>query len=183
MEPAGSVRLAGEAESVKLCADCVATSTSTVVLADTFPELPLMAISYFPGAAAELAVSVSELVVLVVAGLKAALKPAGRPEAERLTLPVKPFDAATLMVLVVLVPGTKEMLPADAMRFRVGDPASRVTTPQPANSTTTGPSNPNLGSPNQLSPARRVTNLLMLLGHIVFVPHPGIEEIPFQVVQ
>ena len=150
MEPAGSVRLAGEAESVKLCADCAATSTSTVVLADAFPELPLMAISYFPGSTAELAVSVSELVVLVVAGLKVALKPTGSPEAERLTLPVKPFDEATLMVLVVLVPGTKEMLPADAMRFRVGDPASWVTTPQPASSTNMGPSNSNLGGPNQL---------------------------------
>ena len=57
-----------------------------------------------PAAAAPLAVSVKELVVVVEAGVNNAVTPLGRPVADKLTLPVKPFRGATVMVLEPLNP-------------------------------------------------------------------------------
>ena len=51
-----------------------------------------------------LAVSVRVLVVVAEAGLKVAVTPLDRPDADKLTLPVKPFSGATLMVLEPLDP-------------------------------------------------------------------------------
>ena len=50
-------------------------------------------------AAVALAVSVNELVVVAEAGLKDAVTPLGKPDAEKLTLPLKPFWGATVIVL------------------------------------------------------------------------------------
>jgi len=52
-----------------------------------------------PVAAVLLAVSVNELVVVAEAGLKDAVTPLGKPDAEKLTLPLKPFWGATIIVL------------------------------------------------------------------------------------
>ena len=57
-----------------------------------------------PVVAALLAVSVSVLVPVVLAGLKDAVTPLGRPEADKLTLPVKPLVGCTVIVLVPLPP-------------------------------------------------------------------------------
>ena len=57
-----------------------------------------------PVAALALAVSVNELVVVAEAGLNEAVTPLGRPDAEKLTLPVKPFWGATVIVLDPLDP-------------------------------------------------------------------------------
>jgi hypothetical protein len=57
-----------------------------------------------PVAALAAAVSVKELVVVAEAGLNDAVTPLGRPDADKLTLPVKPFRGATLMVLEPLNP-------------------------------------------------------------------------------
>ena len=57
-----------------------------------------------PVAAVLLAVRVNELVVVAEAGLKEAVTPVGRPDAAKLTLPVKPFKGATVMVLKPLEP-------------------------------------------------------------------------------
>lgn len=51
-----------------------------------------------PVAAVALAVRVKELVVVVEAGLKDAVTPLGKPDADRLTLPVKAFWGATVIV-------------------------------------------------------------------------------------
>ena len=40
------------------------------------------------------------LVPLAGLGLKAAFTPLGKPDAERVTLPLKPFDGVMVMVLV-----------------------------------------------------------------------------------
>jgi len=85
---AASVRLVADAERLKL--DAV-TFTLIVVLPELIPELPLTFTLYCPCAAVELALRISKLEVLVVAGLKAAVTPVGRSEADRLTLPLKPF--------------------------------------------------------------------------------------------
>ena len=57
-----------------------------------------------PGVAVPLAVSVSVLAVVVVVGLKDAVTPLGRLDADRLTLLLKPFCGVTEIVLVPLVP-------------------------------------------------------------------------------
>jgi hypothetical protein len=44
------------------------------------------------------------LVVVVLPGLNAAVTPLGRPEAERLTLPLNPLSGLTVTVLVPLAP-------------------------------------------------------------------------------
>ena len=57
-----------------------------------------------PVAAVALAVSVKELVVVAEAGLKEAVTPLGRPDAEKVTFPVKPFRGETVMALKPEVP-------------------------------------------------------------------------------
>ena len=57
-----------------------------------------------PVVAALLAVNVSVLVVAVLLGLNDAVTPLGRPDADKLTLPLKPFCGVTVMVLAPLVP-------------------------------------------------------------------------------
>ena len=57
-----------------------------------------------PAVAVVDAVRVKVLVPVVLAGLKDAVTPAGRPLAARLTAPVKPLRSITEMVLVPLLP-------------------------------------------------------------------------------
>lgn len=66
------------------------------------PEVPVTVTVAEPVVAVPLAVSVKVLVLLL--GLKDAVTPAGKPEADKLTLPVKPFSGVTEMVLVPLAP-------------------------------------------------------------------------------
>ena len=81
--------LEGDADKLKLGAGL--TVKLRVVVFVSVPEMPVMVTVAVPVAAVALAVSVSELVVVVIAGLKDAVTPEGRPEADRLTLPVNPF--------------------------------------------------------------------------------------------
>jgi hypothetical protein len=69
-----------------------------------------------PVAAVLLAVSVNVLVLAVLLGLNDAVTPLGRPEADKLTLPVKPFCGVTMMVLAPLAPCTTDKLFGDAER-------------------------------------------------------------------
>jgi hypothetical protein len=57
-----------------------------------------------PVAAVVLAVRVKELVVVAEVGLKDAVTPLGKPDADKVTLPAKPFWGATVMVLEPLDP-------------------------------------------------------------------------------
>jgi len=68
------------------------------------PELPVMVTLTVPVAAVLLAVSVKVLVLVVLGGLKEAVTPLGRPEADMLTLPLKPFCGVTVMLLLPLAP-------------------------------------------------------------------------------
>ncbi len=76
----------------------------TVVVAVRLPEVPVMVTVAGPVVADALAVSVKVLVVVVLAGLNPAVTPFGKPEAARLTLPVKPPAGVTVIVLVPFVP-------------------------------------------------------------------------------
>ena len=73
-----------------------------------------------PAAAVPLAVSVSVLVAVALVGLKDAVTPLGRPEAERATLPVKPFCGVTVMLLGPLAPCAIVRLLGDADRLKFG---------------------------------------------------------------
>jgi len=69
-----------------------------------------------PEVAALLAASVNVLVLAVLLGLNDAVTPLGRPDADKLTLLLKPFCGVNVMVLVPLVPCTIIKLFGDAER-------------------------------------------------------------------
>jgi hypothetical protein len=66
------------------------TVREIVVDFDMLPDVPLIVTVTVPVVAVVLAVSVRVLVLVVLVGLKDAVTPLGRPEADKLTLPVKP---------------------------------------------------------------------------------------------
>ena len=68
-------------------------------------------------AAVLLAVSVNVLVLVVLVGLNEAVTPLGRPDADRATLPVKPFCGVTVIVLLPPVPWVIVTLAGDADRL------------------------------------------------------------------
>jgi hypothetical protein len=80
------------------------TVSETVVLLLTAPETPLMATVDVPVLAVLLAVSVRLLAPVVGFGLNDAVTPLGNPEADKLTLPLNPFCAFTVIVLAPLAP-------------------------------------------------------------------------------
>ncbi len=59
-----------------------------------------------PRAAVLPAVSVNVLLLAVLLGLNDAVTPLGSPEADKLTLPLKPLSGVIVMVLVPFVPWT-----------------------------------------------------------------------------
>jgi len=69
---------------------------ANVVVAVRAPDFPVMVTLYWPTAAELLAVSIRVLSNPVAGfGEKDAVTPVGRPEAERVTLPVNPFTGVT----------------------------------------------------------------------------------------
>ena len=75
-----------------------------VVVFVKLPEMPVMVTVTVPVAAVLLAVSVNVLVLVALLGLNDAVTPLGRPDADKVTLPLKPFCGVTVMVLVPLAP-------------------------------------------------------------------------------
>ena len=114
LAPCTTVRLPGEADSVKFGTGAALTVRETVVVLLKLPEVPVTVNVAAPGVAVPLAVSVNVLVLVVLAGLNDAVTPLGRPAAAKLTLPVNPFCGATVIVLVPLVPCTIVTLAGDA---------------------------------------------------------------------
>ena len=88
----------------------------TVVVLVKLPEVPVMVTVTFPVVAVLLAVSVNVLVLAVLLGLNDAVTPLGRPDADKLTLPLKPFCGVTVMVLAPLAPCLIVKLLGDAER-------------------------------------------------------------------
>ncbi len=123
VEARGSPRAVGARDSVKLGAVTVSTR---VVVPLSVPETPATVTVLVPAAAVLLAVKVSELVPAVLAGLKAAVTPPGNPDTARLTVELKPFCPATLMVLLPLpARGTVRLLGEDD-RLKLGTTTVRV---------------------------------------------------------
>ena len=67
--------------------------------------------------------SVNVVPVAEVAGLNAAAAPAGRPDAEKLTEPVKPFLSVTLTTSVPLLPGATITVADAGARVKPGTAA------------------------------------------------------------
>ena len=80
------------------------------------PDEPVTVTVLVPGGAVLLAVNVNVLVLVVLLGLNNAVTPLGRPDADKLTLPLKPFRGVTVMVLVPLAPWTTVRLLGEAER-------------------------------------------------------------------
>jgi hypothetical protein len=109
-----SAKLLGDAESIKFGTGAGFTVRETVVEFVKLPEVPVMVTVTVPVAAPLPAASVSVLVLVVLVGLNEAVTPLGRPAADKLTLPLKPFCGVTVMVLVPLVPWVIAKLLGDA---------------------------------------------------------------------
>ena len=99
------------------------------------PEVPFIVTVTVPVVAVLLAVSVRTLVDVVGFVPKVAVTPEGRPEADSVTLPVKPPMSLTVIVLVPPAPPCVMVtLPGDADKLKFGeddDPASALISPLP----------------------------------------------------
>jgi len=116
--PCTIVKLLGLAERTKV-GDAL-TVSAIVVVSVKLPDVPVTVTVAAPVLADALAVKVN--MVLDVAGfeLKAAVTPLGNPDAEKVTLPVKPFAGVIVIVLVAVVPCTTATLLGLADKENVG---------------------------------------------------------------
>jgi hypothetical protein len=113
----------GEAEREKLGTAAAVTARETVVVFVRVPEVPVIMTVAVPVAAVLLAVRVTMLEfagLVMLVGLKDAVTPMGKPEADKLTLPVKAFTEATEIVLVPLAPCAIDKLDGDEERENPG---------------------------------------------------------------
>jgi hypothetical protein len=101
--PFAMLTVEGAAERVKLCTRGL-TVRLMVVLPVVLPDTPEMVTVTVPVAAVEVADKVSVLVLVAGFGLNDAVTPLGSPEAERVTLPLKPPSSVIVIVLVPLLP-------------------------------------------------------------------------------
>ena len=112
--PCFTVKLEGEAESEKSGVATAFTVSETVVVCVSVPDVPVMVTVDVPVVAVELAVNVTRLVEVVGLVPNAAVTPAGRPDADNVTLPVKPLTGVTVTVLFPLVPCVTVRLEGEA---------------------------------------------------------------------
>jgi hypothetical protein len=115
-----TVRLAGEAESEKFGVAVAFTVSETEVVWLKVPDVPVMVTVEVPVVAVALAVNVTTLVPVVGLVPKAAVTPEGRPEAESVTLPVKPPEGVSVMVLLPLLPWVTVTLVGEAESEKFG---------------------------------------------------------------
>ena len=116
--PRATLRLLGDAERLKFGPRF--TVREIVVVCVRPPDVPVIVTVKLPVAAVLLAVSVNVLVLVVLLGLNDAETPLGWPEADRLTLPVKPLCRVTVIVLVPLDPWMMVTLDGEAERLKFG---------------------------------------------------------------
>lgn len=89
---------------INCCAADELMVRAMVVVWVSDPEVPVIVTVAVPTVAVALAVKVTTLVDVVGLVPKAAVTPAGNPEAESVTEPVKPPDGVSVTVLLPLVP-------------------------------------------------------------------------------
>ena len=115
--PREMLKVEGEAERLKFGPEV--TVKEIVVVLVRFAQTPLIITVNVPSAAVALAVRVSVLLPAVPAGLKEAVTPLGRLEADKLTVPLKPLSGLMLMVLVAVFPWTALKLFGEAVKVKV----------------------------------------------------------------
>jgi hypothetical protein len=98
------VTLVGVAERAKFGAGTGFTVSEIVVELVRLPDVPVIVTVTVPVVAVLLAVRVKVLVLVALVGLNDALTPLGKPEADKLTLPLNPFSGLIVIVLVPLAP-------------------------------------------------------------------------------
>src|SRR5512147_2326243 len=108
----------GDAERAK--SGATITVRAIVVGFARMPDVPVIVTVAVPVVAVPLAVSVNVLAAVAGLGLKDAVTPPGRPDADKLTLPLKPFWGVMAILLVPLFPCTTLKLPGDAESANVG---------------------------------------------------------------
>jgi len=123
----------GDAPMVKLGDAAAVTVSEMVVLAFRLPEVPEIVTVAVPVVAVLLAVKLTTLVEVVGLVPKVAVTPLGKPEAERVTLPVNPPAGFTVIVLVPAAPPCViDTLVGEAESVKLGDDdvgASRLINP------------------------------------------------------
>ena len=105
---------------VKFACTAEFTVSDTVVECDKAPLVPVMVTVAVPVAEVALAVKVRALVEVVGFVPKLAVTPEGKPDADRLTLPVKPPEGVTEIVLFPLLPWAMVTLEGEAEREKLG---------------------------------------------------------------
>jgi len=116
-----------EAERLKLCFVALPVRLSIVVFVNV-PDLPLIVTVTVPVAAVALAFKVSVLVVVAGLGVKDAVTPLGKPDAERVMLPLKPLSGVMVIVLVPLAPGVMVTVLGLAESAKFGVPPGQLFT-------------------------------------------------------
>jgi hypothetical protein len=94
--------------------DTAVTVRLSVVELTKPPDAPVMVTVTVPVAAVLLPVSVNVLVLAVLLGLNDPVTPLGRPDTDKLTLPLNPPCGVTVMVLAPLVPWGIDKLVGEA---------------------------------------------------------------------
>src|SRR5271163_5076502 len=95
--------------------------TTIVVVATRASEVPVIVAVAVTGRAEAAAVSVSVLLVVVGLVPHTAVTPLGRPDATRVTLPVKPFTSVTVTVLgTPAAPGVGVRMAGEAESVKSG---------------------------------------------------------------
>jgi len=92
-----------------------------VVVSLRLPDVPVTVTVDVPFVAVELAVKVRVLLALAGLGTKLAMTPLGNPEADKVTLPLKPLDGEIVIALEPAVPCTTVKLFGLADNAKVGD--------------------------------------------------------------
>ena len=88
------------------------------------PDVPVIVTVTVPLAAVVLAVNVAVLLEVAELGLKEAVTPLGSPDADKLTLLVKPFEGVMVIVLVPLLPRVIVRLFGEADKVKFAEPAA-----------------------------------------------------------
>lgn len=86
----------------------------------TVPEVPVIVTVKVPAVAVLLAASVTTLVEVVGLVPNLAVTPEGRPEADKVTLPVNPPEGVTVTVLFPLLPWVTVRLAGEADSAKLG---------------------------------------------------------------
>ena len=89
------------------------------------PDVPVMVNAVAPVVAESLAVNVSTVLPLAGFGLKDAVTPLGKPDAEKVTLPLNPSSGLMVMVVVTWLPCVTLTVVGEADKVKSG-PAGPV---------------------------------------------------------